>query len=198
MIDKSPEIGNYDPNIETHSIFENVPPDRTSVDNILRLNYTNQLRLTLMADQKANIMITVSSIVFSITLANLDKDILFFPLMVLGLSSVIALVCAIIVIMPSIAYPKDKHGHIDRESEFYNPLFFGHFAHIPIIEYKKEYAKRLMTDEMIMDALTGDIYGIGKVIATNKFKYLRFSYIAFLIGLTGAVVTFAAQIIYFS
>ena len=80
MIDKSQEIGNYDPNEITHTIFEKVPPDRTAVDNILRLNYSNQLRLTLMADTKANIMITVSSIVFSITLANINKDILFYPL----------------------------------------------------------------------------------------------------------------------
>ena len=198
MIEKSQEIGNYDPNEITHTIFEKVPTDRTALDNILRLNYSNQLRLTLMADTKANIMITVSSIVFSITLANINKDILFYPLMILGLCSVIALVCAIIVIMPSINYPKTSSGHIDRNSEFYNPLFFGHFAHIPIREYKEEYAKRLMTDEMIMDALTGDIYGIGKVIATNKFKYLRFSYISFLIGLAGAVLSFAGQILLFS
>ena len=199
MIDNSHEMAHYDPNeAEHHTIFEKVPPDRTSVDNILRLNYSNQLRLTLMADTKANIMITVSSIVFSITLANINKDILFYPLMILGLCSVIALVCAIIVIMPSINYPKTSFGHIDRNSEFYNPLFFGHFAHIPIREYKEEYAKRLMTDEMIMDALTGDIYGIGKVIATNKFKYLRFSYISFLIGLAGAVLSFAGQILLFS
>ena len=59
----------------------------------------------------------------------------------------------------------------------------------------EEYAKRLMTDAQIMDALTGDIYGIGRVIATNKFKYLRFSYMSFLTGLTGAIVIFTAQLL---
>jgi len=186
---------NFDNKEETHTIFEAVPPNRTSVDNILRLNYSNQLRLTLMADTKANIMITVSSIVFSITLANMESDMLRYPLMSLGFFSVIALVCAIIVIMPKIDYPKNEHGKIDRTSPFYNPLFFGHFAHIPIKEYKEEYAKRLMSDEHIIDALTSDIYGVGRVIATNKFKYLRFSYISFLTGLTGAIVIFAAQLL---
>ena len=186
---------NFDNKEETHTIFEAVPPNRTSVDNILRLNYSNQLRLTLMADTKANIMITVSSIVFSITLANMESDMLRYPLMSLGFFSVIALVCAIIVIMPKIDYPKNKHGKIDRTSPFYNPLFFGHFAHIPIKEYKEEYAKRLMSDEHIIDALTSDIYGVGRVIATNKFKYLRFSYMSFLTGLTGAIVIFTAQLL---
>ena len=186
---------NFDNKEETHTIFEAVPPNRTSVDNILRLNYSNQLRLTLMADTKANIMITVSSIVFSITLANMESDMLRYPLMSLGFFSVIALVCAIIVIMPKINYPKNEHGKIDKASPFYNPLFFGHFAHIPIKEYKEEYAKRLMSDEHIIDALTSDIYGVGRVIATNKFKYLRFSYMSFLTGLTGAIVIFTAQLL---
>ena len=61
-------------------IFSKVPEDRTAVDNILRINHGNQMRLGLMADAKANIMITVSSIVFSVTIANLDNDLSKTPL----------------------------------------------------------------------------------------------------------------------
>ena len=39
-------------------VFSKVPEDRTAVDNILRVNHGNQMRLGLMADAKANIMIT--------------------------------------------------------------------------------------------------------------------------------------------
>ena len=192
------DLSNFDNKEDAHVGFQQVPENRTAVDNILRLNYNNQLRLTLMADTKANIMITVSSIVFSITVANITNELLLYPLMALGICSVVALVCAIIVIMPKIDYPKTKHGKIDKNSPFYNPLFFGHFAHISIREYKEEYAKRLMTDAQIMDALTGDIYGIGRVIATNKFKYLRYSYMTFLVGVSLAIGIFSFQIIFFS
>ena len=41
--------------------FLQVPENRTAVDNILRVNHGNQMRLGLMADAKANIMITVTS-----------------------------------------------------------------------------------------------------------------------------------------
>ena len=192
------DLSNFDNKEDAHVGFQQVPESRTSVDNILRLNYNNQLRLTLMADTKANIMITVSSIVFSITVANITNEMLLYPLMALGICSVVALVCAIIVIMTKIDYPKTKSGKIDKNSPFYNPLFFGHFAHISIREYKEEYAKRLMTDAQIMDALTGDIYGIGRVIATNKFKYLRYSYMTFLVGISLAIGIFSFQVIFFS
>ena len=44
--------------------FSKVPENRTAVDNILRVNHGNQMRLNLMADAKANIMITVASMYF--------------------------------------------------------------------------------------------------------------------------------------
>ena len=53
--------------------FNEIPEGRTAVDNILRVNHGNQMRLGLMADAKANIMITVTSFVFSVTVAHLDN-----------------------------------------------------------------------------------------------------------------------------
>ena len=170
--------------------FDDVPSS-TAIDNILRLNQTNIMNLTLMADTKANIMITVSSIVFSVTLSNMDSEILKWPLTFLGVFSMIALIFAIIVILPKTGYPKTHDGDIDRKSPFYNPLFFGHFAHIPLDEFKSEYAQRLEKDSRTYDAVVGNIYGLGRVLATNKFKYLKLSYTSFLIGLVSAMSVFA-------
>ena len=83
----------------------------------------------------------------------------------------------------------------DRESPAFNPLFFGHFAHIPIEEYKEDYAETLMTDDRIYDALAGDIYGIGTTLMNNKYKWLRRSYMAFLVGMSGAITIFCVQTI---
>ena len=143
--------------------FAKIPEDRTAVDNILRINHGNQMRLGLMADAKANIMITVSSF-------------------------------AIFAIIPKTAYPKvPGSDEIDRSSPWFNPLFFGHFAHLPIEEYKENYANKLMTDDKIYDALAGDIYGQGKVLALSKYKYLKWSYNSFLIGMSLAIFVFLLQ-----
>jgi len=176
--------------------FDNIPEDRTAVDNILRINVTNQMRLTVMADQKANIMITVASIVFSVTVANLDNEVMKWPLLFFALGCTVSLLAAIFAIIPQTGYPK-KPGtnEIDRDSPAFNPLFFGHFAHIPIEEYKEDYAETLMTDDRIYDALAGDIYGIGTTLMNNKYKWLRRSYMAFLVGMSGAIVIFVFQTI---
>jgi len=174
--------------------FKQIPENRTAVDNILRVNHGNQMRLGLMADAKANIMITVASIVFSITVANLDNEVMKYPLLTFAVGSFFALLFAIFAIIPSTDYPKIKGSNeIDRNSPIFNPLFFGHFAHLDIHEYKEDYAKILMTDDNVYDSMAGDIYGQGKVLALNKYKYLKWSYNSFLIGMSAAIIVFLIQ-----
>ena len=173
--------------------FSKVPEDRTAVDNILRVNHGNQMRLGLMADAKANIMITVASVVFSVAIANLDNELVKWPLLTFAFGCFFALLFAIFAIIPKTDYPKDVTGDIDRKSPFFNPLFFGHFAHLPIDEYKDDYAETLMTDDSVYDALAGDIYGQGKVLALRKYKFLKWSYMSFLLGMISAVVVFIFQ-----
>ena len=178
----------------TENPFNKVPEFRTSVDNILRVNHGNQMRLGLMADQKANIMITVASIVFSITIANLDNEVMKYPLLAFAVGSFFALLFAIFAIIPSTDYPTKRGSkEIDRDSPLFNPLFFGHFAHLSIEEYKEDYAETLMTDDKVYDAMAGDIYGQGKVLALNKYKFLKWSYSSFLWGMVGAIIVFLVQ-----
>ena len=174
--------------------FEQVPENRTAVDNILRVNHGNQMRLGLMADAKANIMITVTSIVFSVTVANLDNEAIRWPLLGFAFGCFLALLFAIFAIIPNTDYPKVKGSQeIDRESPIFNPLFFGHFAHLDIHEYKEDYAKILMTDDSVYDSMAGDIYGQGKILALKKYKYLKWSYNSFLLGMSSAIVIFIIQ-----
>lgn len=173
--------------------FAKVPVDkqsRNAVDNIFRLNHVNQQRLSIMADAKANIMITVASVVFSIAIANLDNELMRWPLLTFALGCFFSLVFAIFAIIPKTDYPKDEHGNIDRSSPYFNPLFFGHFAHIDIDEYKEDYAEKLMSDNLVYDAIASDIYGQGKVLALSKYKFLKWSYISFLWGMVGAIIVF--------
>ena len=174
--------------------FEDVPEGRTAVDNILRVNHGNQMRLGLMADAKANIMITVASIVFSITIANLDNEVMRYTLLTFAVGSFFSLLFAIFAIIPNTDYPRVKWSkEIDRDSPIFNPLFFGHFAHLDIDEYKEDYAEILSTDDSIYDSMAGDIYGQGKILALKKYKYLKWSYNSFLLGMSSAILAFVVQ-----
>ena len=176
------------------NFFDNVPEDRTAVDNIFRLNVTNQMRLNIMADQKANIMITVSAIVFSVTVAELDNPVMKYPLMFFAVCCILSLLCAIVAIIPNTNYPKDEDGNLDRTSPHFKPLYFGHFSHMDVEEYKENYADTLRTDDTIYDALANEMYTSGKTLALVKYRWIRWSYSAFLVGMFGAMVIFLFEL----
>ena len=155
------------------SVFDTVPEDRTAVDNIFRLNVTNQMRLNIMADAKANIMITVTAIVFSVTVAELDNEVMRNPLMFFAMCCIGSLLCAIVAIIPSTSYPKDEDGNLDKKSIYFDPLYFGHFAQMGMEEYKEHYA-------------------------LVKYKWLRWSYSAFLVGMFGAMIVFVFGLPFFT
>ena len=178
----------------TKNLFNNVPEDRTAVDNIFRLNVTNQMRLNLMADQKANIMITVSAIVFSVTVAELDNPVMRYPLMFFAVCCIISLLCAIVAIIPNTNYPKDENGNLDKTSPEFDPLYFGHFSQMEVDEYKESYANTLLTDDTIYDALAEEMYISGKTLALVKYRWIRWSYSAFLAGMFGAMVIFLFEL----
>lgn len=176
------------------SIFDKVPEDRTAVDNIFRLNVTNQMRLNIMADAKANIMITVTAIVFSVTVAELDNEIMRNPLMFFAVCCIVSLLCAIVAIIPSNKYPKDENGNLDKTSPNFDPLYFGHFSHMDIEDYKEHYADSLMTDDKVYDTLAKEMYISGKTLALVKYRWLRWSYSSFLFGMFGAMFIFVIDL----
>ena len=167
--------------------FDGVPEDRTAVDNIFRLNVTNQMRLNINADQKAGQMITVSAIVFSVTAANFDNPILMYPLMFFAVCCILTLLFAIIAIIPNAKYPKNNLGELDQTSDEFDPLYFGHFSYMTKNEYKAYYALTLLNDDRIYDALAEEIYISGKALALVKYKWLRWSYGMFLFGMIGSI-----------
>tara|TARA_B110000285_G_scaffold174673_1_gene195870 strand:+ start:586 stop:1251 length:666 start_codon:yes stop_codon:yes gene_type:complete len=180
------------------SIFDSVPEDRTAVDNIFRLNVTNQMRLNIMADQKANIMITVTAIVFSVTVAELDNELLLYPLLFFAGCCIISLLCAIIAIIPNTDYPKDEYGKLDKKSIYFDPLYFGHFSHMEMDEYKEHYAESLMTDDKVYDTLAKEMYISGRTLALVKYRWLRLSYTSFLCGMIGAMFITTLELPFFS
>jgi hypothetical protein len=41
--------------------------------------------------------------------------------------------------------------------------------------------------------MAGDIFGQGKVLALGKYKFLKWSYMCFLWGMSGAIIVFIVQ-----
>lgn len=152
-----------------------------SIDVALATIQMSQVEFSHMADSKANIMITVSSILLTLSVAKIEQSTLVIPSIAAALFCVPALVFAILCVMPSIAV-RAKPIRDDEELKNFNPLFFMHFSRLSVKRFERELGRVISDPQELYQHLSSDIYYAGLVLRQKKFLYLRWSYLSLLFG----------------
>jgi hypothetical protein len=166
---------------------------RNTCDYSIMAAQRHHVQLSQMADAKANIIITVSSIVLTISMGRVNDPELRASMMTLACFTLVALLLAILAVLPK--YRPLRLDDPKSLPDYFNIMFFGHFAELPRDEFCRLWADALRTDAAVYENLTNDLYSIGTYLARHKYRYLRFSYVFFL---TGFVVAGVEQIIRFA
>lgn len=166
--------------------------ERNTADNLLRTAQQHHVQLSTMADIKANIIITVSSIVMTLAIGRLGDPELRLAMGILVVCTLVAFLLAVMAVLP-----KYRPLRFDSTAELppgFNLLFFGHFAELPQERFLQEVARRMNTDGSVYDTMARDLYALGYYLAHYKYRFLRLSYIFFLIGFVSAVLAQAWQL----
>ncbi|HRQ63762.1 MAG TPA: DUF5706 domain-containing protein [Xanthomonadaceae bacterium] len=169
-------------------------PERNTSDNILRTAQQIQVQLSMMADTKANIVITVSSIVLTLSLGRVNDPDLGVGAITLSLFTMLALLLAILAVVPKYR-PLRLRDH-NRLPAHFNLLFFGHFAELSLDEYLDHMSRTLKPDGSIYQAQVKDLYGQGRYLSHHKYRYLRLSYVFFLSGFLLATLIQAWKLVF--
>jgi hypothetical protein len=154
-------------------------PERNTADNVMRTAQQHHVHLSAMADTKANIIITVSSIVLTLSLGRLADPNLRISVLILAGFTLVALLLAILAVLPKYRPIRIKGEELP---ENFNILFFGHFAELPRERYLAEINKVLMPDGSPYKTWALDLYSLGTYLSHHKYRYLRYSYLFFLAG----------------
>lgn len=158
---------------------------RSSIDDALKFTRSGMLSISAMADGKANIMITVSSIVLSVTLTQLGEEALRWPLLLLTGTTVGALVFAILAVLPSKVTHDRRSGAAAARA---NPFFFANLHFLTSEEHVDAVLDVIDGDEQLYRTIVGDIHAHGSHLSQNKFRWLRYSYLCFMFGIALSLV----------
>ena len=168
-------------------------PERNTGDNVLRTAQQHHVQMSMMADTKANIIITVSSIVLTMALGR-SRDELHGPsALVLAVFTMLALILAILAVLPKFKALKVRDQTLPAE---FNILFFGHFAQIPRERFLDEVAGRMKADGSAYQLMANDLYSLGHYLAHYKYPYLRWAYIFLLSGFVVAGLTELGMVLF--
>ena len=174
--------------IERSAEFEALFADvkgRNTADYLIRTAQQHHVHMSAMADTKANIIITVSSIVLTLSLGRLNEPSIQQSAVVLMAFTLIALLLAVLAVLPKYRPIATKKDSLPAS---FNVMFFGHFAALEREQFYAEMAHALRSDPATYHALANDLYSLGYYLAKHKYRYLRFSYLVFLTGFIAAAL----------
>lgn len=170
------------------------------IQTMLRLTSDNHLELSGMADGKANILISVNSIIISVILTVLLRRLevdthLTIPTIIFLAFSVATIIIAILATRPKVSM-----GTFSREdimSKRTNLLFFGNFHKASLEEYEWGMSQMMRDQDYLYGALVKDIHQLGVVLG-RKYKLIRLAYNVFMVGIIVSVLAFTLAVLIFN
>jgi predicted metal-dependent HD superfamily phosphohydrolase len=178
---------------ELKAKYKNDNPER-SIQSLFRVTLRNHIKLSDIADTKANILLSVNAIIISLALANIIPKLdavsnkhLLIPTLILVVFSVASIILSIMATRPNITSGEftKKQVH-DREV---NLLFFGNFHKMPFDQFKWGINEIIKDKDYVYESLMLDLHLLGKVLH-RKYFLLRLTYTVFMVGIIISVISF--------
>lgn len=160
--------------------FKNVEA-RNTFDYMLRTSQQAHLQLSMMADQKASILLGAEVVMLTLLFGRLDPQQANTWVFVLAGFVFISAIFALMAVMPK--YKINLEGISNP-----NWLFFAFSAQLSPQDYRKKIAHIAQSDERIYETIVNDIHQMGSVLYKKKFRYLNLSYKALLLGIAATFI----------
>lgn len=165
-------------------------------ETLFRSTYQNQSNLIQMADNKANIIISINTMIISSIIAitgygavagKIDtyEYQVMIPIIVIILSCLVSVIFAIQAARPKLIKAENQGGTMQKSSL----LFFGVIATYTQQGYIDEMNKLLDAGNELYEHMTIDLYNQG-LILKRKYNLLVYAYQIFMIGFIFSVFVF--------
>ena len=165
--------------------------ENRGIETMYRVTYQNHVSLSQLADNKANMLLSINGLIISVMIAIVTRtgavSWSLAPLMVLITGCMVSLAFAIVAARPRL---KRSAVTIDQvRNETANVLFFGQFTSMPLAEFQDS-LQVLMKDRRLLYAHLGrQLYHMGESL-NGKYRYLQLAYNAFLASTALATTLF--------
>jgi hypothetical protein len=164
----------------------------TGISSFFRVLSNNLNHQNNLADNKANIMISINTVVLSLVIGSSARNIeywqnLFVPTIMFVLTSLLTTVFAVLATRPN--FIKGKVTQEDLDSRKSNLFFFGNFTSLNLEDFEDSMLNILKDDEYLYRSILADFYGQGTVLK-KKYLLLTYSYNIFVFGLVLSTLVF--------
>ena len=184
------------PPIKEEKLKKEKLPER-GIETMFRNTMRTHVEFSAMADNKANIMISVNTLLLTAIIAVLARKLdanphLIIPTAVITIVSLTTLIFATIATRPKIT--SGIFSKEDIEQKKANLLFFGNFFRMELKDFEWGMLELMKDQDYLYRSMIKDFYFLGQVVG-KKYSYLRICYNIFMYGLIIAIIAFTVAII---
>jgi len=165
---------------------------RSQIDYMLRETRNQLVKLSQMADMKANILLSVSSVLVTIAITKLTDPMWVRPIVTLVLFLLAAIFYALLAVIPSMRLSR-RVKKSTKDPDF-NTLFFGDYALVPYEEYLEHMEEVMNDSNRVYEVQVREIYWAGKYLQSTKYNYIKYGYILFFIGALSSVILYLLEV----
>ena len=159
----------------------------------------NHIDLSSIADNKANIMLSVNALIITFALPLLGKEIAA-NRMILYPTIMLLSVCVVSMIFATMATrPIPMKGYSSMESILArksNLFFFGNFYRMTFEEYEQGMNATVADGTILDTTIMRDLFFLGRTLG-SKYSYLRKCYTIFMYGIILTVICFVVVFVFF-
>jgi hypothetical protein len=157
------------------------------IDQLLRQTRAHHVQLSSMADMKANILLTMSAVVITLSAPHVFKTDFQWPFFILIIFCVVTVAFAAYAVMPKFSFPRKSQSPPDVNNPNLNLLFFGDFIRLDYQKFQTAMEELMNDPSRVYEAQVRELYVLGIFLAKKKYRYLRLAYVSFI---TGVFVSF--------
>lgn len=174
-------------------------------ETMYRVSYRNHINLSDIADKKANMMMSINTLILSAIIAIAGSGFAMvggqqveyyrfgIPMACLLLSSLGSVIFAILSAKPNVTH--NLSSNIDLRERKSSILYFGNFTQMPLDRYLSDMESLRGDNKLLYENMSMDLYYLG-IVLKKKFRLLQYSYTVFMAGLILAVISLIFILVY--
>jgi predicted metal-dependent HD superfamily phosphohydrolase len=173
-------------------INKNTIPKNKAAQTQFKTALRNHIGLSSIADNKANIMLSVNALIITFALPLLGKEIshnkmLLYPTMMLLAVCVLSMIFATLATRPIFMKGYSSMENIMAKKS--NLFFFGNYYKMTFEEYENGMNASISDDAILGAMIMRDLFFLGRTLGF-KYAYLRKCYTIFMYGIILTVIAF--------
>jgi hypothetical protein len=173
------------------------------VETLFRVTFSNQIHLIQIADNKANSIITLNTLVITILIGlsgygSITQKIDFrsinivLPVILLIVTCLLSVIFALYATQPRIIKANNKTQEIKSNGSL---LFFGSIPDRTLDDYLADMDKLTHSPDAVYHAMEIEIYNQSKVL-TRKYRLLNIAFLIFRYGFISSVLAFLVSFLF--